>query len=236
MPDRANYIENIIESIKETKNIDIDLIITNNTNSRPNSVAEKYIKYAMPNKMKFESLSIIVEEKYDKNYYNYLIIIDDDVLLKKNFFDDYFFIVNNLKIVLSQPALTFESLGSHECTRRIERAIVHSTAFIEIGPVTCFENKILPYIDFNEGSPMGWGLDYIWSKVCIDRNWTMGVVDYTPITHNLRKVGSGYKKIIEQKKMETFLSKKDSVPSFVCELIGQIIWESQIDMNIKSDK
>jgi hypothetical protein len=69
---------------------------------------------------------------------------------------------------------------------------VRETAFVEIGPVfalrsTTFET-LLPFPPLR----MGWGLDAHWSAVARERGWRLGVIDATPVGHDLRPIAGSY--------------------------------------------
>jgi len=224
MADRPNLIKEIVQSVEEAKTTRIDFIVTNNTAASPCERVKPYLKYNMVGETKYRSVDKIVKEQL-KPYHKYLMVIDDDVRLPENFFDEYFAIVKELGLLLSQPAYSKDSFGGFPCNRQIEGAIAHLTYFIEMGPVTCFEKRILSAISFTQGSPMGWGLDYVWSYLCANKKYRMGVVDRTPIQHGLRKPGSGYNMMRELLIMWKYLLKCPHISIFAKRRVGQIFYE-----------
>lgn len=226
MADRPNLVNLLVESVEETKLTKIDFVISNNTSAPPCNAARPYVKYSMPRTPKYHAISKIIKEQF-KPIHDYVIIIDDDVRFPPNFFDKYFKIVKGLGLILSQPALTRDSYGQEpsSCCLHVKGAIAHLVSFIEIGPVTCFEKRILPLLPFEGDSPMGWGLDFVWARICRDRRWPMGIVDLVPVQHNLREVAKNYDKKRETALMRAYLSRTPHVPSWAKEVIGQIIFE-----------
>jgi hypothetical protein len=225
MADRLNLAEDLLNSIKEARIVQIDLVVTNNTTASPAAPVEPYVKYTMPRTPKFVAVSRIIKEQF-KTYHNYVILIDDDVKLPPGFFDKYFQIVKGLGFVLSQPALTKDSNGTWPCCYQIDAAIAHLVSFVEIGPVTCFERRIMPLLPLAEGSPMGWGLDYVWARICRDRRWPMGVVDLVPVQHTLRQVAKLYDKKEENLLKIKYLKKIPHAPLCVTNVIGQTFLKS----------
>jgi hypothetical protein len=223
MADRPSLVEDLIKSVEESKYAQIDLVITNNTNASPSAVVKPYIKYIMSKTPKFVAVARIMKEQV-RPYHDYVIIIDDDVKLPTAFFDRYFQVARGLGLILSQPALTLDSLGFHRFCYQIDEAIAHLVSFVEIGPVTCFERRIIPLLRL-DGSPMGWGLDFVWSRICQDKHWPMGVIDLVSVQHTLREVAKGYDKKNESLLMDEYLSKTRHFPFFVRDIVGQIIFK-----------
>jgi hypothetical protein len=175
----------------------------------------------MPKTTKFVAVARIMKEQV-KTHHDYVLIIDDDVKLPRSYFDRYFQVARGLGLILSQSALTLDSAGFHRFCYQIDGAIAHLVSFVEIGPVTCFERRIIPFLSL-EGSPMGWGLDFVWARICRDNRWPMGVIDLVPVQHTLREVAKGYDKKNESLLMNEYLSKTRHMPFFVRDIVGQII-------------
>jgi hypothetical protein len=223
MADRPSLVDDLIKSVEESKYTQIDLVITNNTNNSPSTAVKNYIKYTMPKTPKFVAVARIMKEQF-RPYHDYVIVIDDDVKLPTAFFDRYFQVARGLSLVLSQPALTKDSFGTWPCSYQIDEAIAHLVSFVEIGPVTCFEKRIIPILRL-DGSPMGFGLDFVWARICRDKRWPMGVIDLVSVQHTLREVAKGYDDKGEDLLMNEYLSKTRHVPLFVTNIIGQTIFK-----------
>jgi hypothetical protein len=223
MADRPSLIEELLKSVEESKRTQIDLVISNNTNTPSSPIVKPYINYVMPKTAKFVAVTRIIKEQF-MPHHDYVIIIDDDVKLPHAFFDKYFQVAKGLGLVLSQPALTGDSFGTWPCCYQIDEAIAHLVSFVEIGPITCFEKRIIPILHL-DGSPMGWGLDFVWARICRDKRWPMGVIDLVSVQHTLREVVKGYDEKREHLLMNEYLSKKRHVPLFVTEIVGQTVFK-----------
>ncbi|MGD0204776.1 MAG: hypothetical protein ABSC20_12860 [Candidatus Bathyarchaeia archaeon] len=223
MADRPNLADKLVESVEEAKSVKIDLVITNNTSCQPSNATAPYVKYTLLGK-KFVSVERIIREQL-KPYHNYVIIVDDDVKLPIEFFDKYFKIVNGFGLIVSQPAASSDSNAPcGKASKQITQSIAHLTQFVEIGPVTCFEKRAVQLCPFVGGSPMGWGLDFVWPRICREKRWPMGVVDFVPVQHKIREVAENYESQKEYLLMHEYLSKVAHVPFCSNDVIGQIIF------------
>jgi hypothetical protein len=222
MADRRNLVEELVESIKESKSAHIDFVVTNNSNGHASPLVEPFVKYNLAKASKFNAVSKIITEQI-RDYHDFILIIDDDVSLPQGFFDRFFKVVEGFKLMLSQPAMTKDSFFTWPCSIQIRNAIAHLVSFVEIGPVTCIHKKLLPLLPFESNSPMGWGLDYSWAYICRHKRWPMGVVDLAPVQHNIRGVAEHYRAQKELVLMNKYLSKNRHVPLCATEVIGQII-------------
>jgi hypothetical protein len=223
MADRPSLVENLLKSVEESKFTQIDLVITNNTDIPSSATVKPYVQYVMPKTPKFVAVARIIKDNF-RSFHDYVIVIDDDVRLSAAFFDRYFRVAKGLGLVLSQPALTRDSFGFHRCCYQIDEAIAHLVSFVEIGPVTCFDRRIIPLLCL-DGSPMGWGLDFVWARICRDKRWPMGVIDLVSVQHTLREVAKGYDKNNEVLLMNEFLSKTRHLPLYVRDIVGQTIFK-----------
>lgn len=225
MADRPNLIEGLVKSVEETKSTKIDFVVTNNTTVPSCPIVKPYVKYVMPRTAKYHAVRRIIKDQF-KPYHDYVAIIDDDVILPPNFFDKFFKIVKALGLVLSQPALTRDSytgIGPLACNLQIDGAIAHLTQFVETGPVTCFGKRIVLCVPYVGDSPMGWGLDFVWARICRDKRYPMGVVDSLPVQHNLREVARWYDRKSGLVLMKAYLSRNAHVPLCAAQVTGQII-------------
>lgn len=234
MADRPNLIEALVSSVEEAQCTEIDFVVSNNSTGTPCESVKPYVRYTMPKTPKYVAVARILKDQFKPDYYDYLMIIDDDVKLPISFFDEYLCIARGLGLALSQPALTEDSYSSYRCTRRIQNAIAHLTLFVESGPVTCVDGRLVPSISFEAGSPMGWGVDHVWARVCADRRWLMGVIDRTPVQHKLRRTAKSYRAKIERQSMLRQFSRNRHMPFYATHVIGQIV--SEKDCSLRSIK
>ncbi len=222
MADQPNLADKLVESVEEAKSVKIDLVITNNTSCQPSNATAPYVKYTQLWK-KFVSVEKIIREQL-KPHHDYAIIVDDDVKLPTEFFDKYFKIVNGFGLIVSQPAISSDSNAPcGKVSRQIPQSIAHLTQFVEIGPVTCFEKRAVPLCPFGGVSPMGWGLDFVWPRICMQKRWPMGVVDFVPVQHKIRELAENYESQKEYLLMHEYFSKVAHVPFCSKDVIGQII-------------
>jgi hypothetical protein len=223
MADRPNLADELVESVEEAKSVKIDLVITNNTSHQSSNATGPYVKYTLLGK-KFVSVDRIIREQF-KPYHDYVIIVDDDVRLPIEFFDKYFKIVNGFGFIVSQPAVSSDS--NEPCgkvSKEITQSIAHLASYVEAGPVTCFERRAVPVCPFLGGSPMGWGLDFVWARICREKGWPMGVVDFVPVQHKIRETGDYYASQREYLLTWEYLSKVAHLPICSKDVIGQIIF------------
>jgi hypothetical protein len=63
---------------------------------------------------------------------------------------------------------------------------------VEIGPVVGLQaatfDVLLPFPELRAG----WGLDAHWAGLAASHGWRLGVIDATPIRHQLRRIASYY--------------------------------------------
>jgi hypothetical protein len=92
---------------------------------------------------------------------------------------------------ISQPAHRFRSYTTWKITQRLWNSLVHTTRFVECGPLTAFHRDVFPHILPFPEIRFGWGIDVIWAEIARRENFDIGVVDATPIEH-LRPVAQAY--------------------------------------------
>jgi hypothetical protein len=159
---------------------------------------------------KFENLNALLRE-HPPDGYDWLLIIDDDVALPRGFLDIFLFLAERFELRLAQPAHRSRSHAAWAVTRRHAGRVARQTAFVEIGPVTAFHSTtfevLLPFPDLR----IGWGLDAHWSALAQERGWRIGVVDATPVRHNLRPVASSYQHQAAIEEARRFLSDRPYV-------------------------
>lgn len=140
---------------------------------------------------KFENLNLLLARN-PPDPYDWLLIIDDDVLLPAGFLDVFVFLVERFSLQLAQPAHRARSHAAWPLTRRRPGSVVRETGYVEIGPVVALHRDafgaLLPFPELRAG----WGLDAHWAAVARANGWRLGVVDATPIRHQLRRIAAFY--------------------------------------------
>ncbi len=140
---------------------------------------------------KFENLNAMLRA-HPADGYDWLLVIDDDVGLPREFLDVFLFLAERFRLRLAQPAHRSRSHAAWDVTRRCAGTVARETAFVEIGPVTAFHAStfeiLLPFPELR----IGWGLDAHWSALAREHGWRIGIIDATPIRHDLRPVATSY--------------------------------------------
>jgi hypothetical protein len=140
---------------------------------------------------KFENLNLLLA-KNSPQAYDWVLIVDDDVLLPRGFLDVFLFLVERFDLQLAQPAHRARSHAAWPLTRRRPGTVVRETGYVEIGPVVALQaatfDVLLPFPELRAG----WGLDAHWAALARSRGWRLGIVDATPIRHQLRRIASLY--------------------------------------------
>lgn len=191
--DRPNTIEHLVEAFRSSldwtvtqqwmalgpvsENVDVAAVTVG-------SVANRVPKYVLLNRMLAEvSLA----------RYAYILVSDDDIVVPATFIDNYLALVGRHDFALAQPARTHDSFIDHPFVEQLAGLRARRTNFVEIGPLFSMRRDatrvLLP---FDEDSPMGWGYDLVWPAVMSDAGLKLGIVDATPVAHNLRRSVAEY--------------------------------------------
>ncbi len=109
----------------------------------------------------------------------------------------------------AQPARTHDSYIDHAIVEQRDGLEARRTRFVEIGPLFSMRRDAVRHLfPFCEESPMGWGYDFVWPVVMERAGLRMGIIDATPIAHNLRKSVTYYDHDSAWREMEAFLAKR----------------------------
>jgi hypothetical protein len=140
---------------------------------------------------KFENLNLLLARN-EIAASDWLLFVDDDVLLPRGFLDAFLFIAERFELQLAQPAHRARSHAAWPLTRRRPGSVVRETGYVEIGPVVAMHasafDVLLPFPELRSG----WGLDAHWAALARAHGWKLGIVDATPIRHQLRRIASFY--------------------------------------------
>lgn len=140
---------------------------------------------------KFENLNELLARNRVEEY-DWLVVVDDDVALPRGFLDAFLFLTERFGLQLAQPAHRARSHAAWDVTRRRAGSVVRETSYVEIGPLVVFQRvtfgELLPFPELRAG----WGLDAHWAAIARQKDWRLGVVDATAITHGIRKVAAAY--------------------------------------------
>ncbi len=169
---------------------------------------KKYTELTINQKTpKFTLLNRILS-KIDLNDFDYLIVSDDDILVGKNFLQEFVSLQVKYDFALAQPARTEDSFIDHQFVKQDKSVIARRTNFVEIGPLFSIRRDVFHLLlPFDETSPMGWGLDFIWPVIAQKHSFKIGIIDKTPVAHSLRKPVENYSYSEAETAMELLLNK-----------------------------
>lgn len=138
-------------------------------------------------KAKFVLLNRLLDA-VDLERYAFVLVADDDIDLPAGFLDDYLALVVRHDLALAQPARTHGSYVDHWLVEQLDGVSARRTRFVEIGPLFSMRRDAARLLTpFSEASPMGWGYDLVWPVVLEEAGLALGIVDATPVAHDLRK-------------------------------------------------
>jgi hypothetical protein len=141
--------------------------------------------------------------------YRFVVVCDDDIVLPPGFLDAYLSLVTRFDFAISQPARTHDSFIDHAFVEQLDGVDARRTRFVEIGPVFCLRADAFPVVmPFDEASPMGWGYDLAWPCLAAAAGLYMGVVDATPVAHNIRRPLTHYARPDVEAQMQAYLASR----------------------------
>jgi len=174
----------------------------------PPGLAERTTLRARTPTPKFVLLNQILDPA-ELGPYEFVVVCDDDVALPEGFLDRYLELVRRHDLALAQPARTHGSFIDHFLVEQLDGLDARQTRFVEIGPVFSIRRDLVPLLlPFDEASPMGWGYDFVWPVVVEKAGKRMGIVDATPVAHDLRKAVAFYEHADADAAMKAFLSSR----------------------------
>jgi hypothetical protein len=143
----------------------------------------------------------------DLDRYTHLLVCDDDVTLPDCFVDRYLEEVERHDLALAQPARSHESWIDHPIVEQLDGLRARRTRFVEIGPVFSIARQAFhTLLPFDEASPMGWGYDFVWPVIVERAGLRMGIVDATPVAHDLRPPVAFYSEDAATAAMDRYLA------------------------------
>jgi hypothetical protein len=149
----------------------------------------------------------------DLERFAYVLVTDDDITLPAGFIDDYLEVVERHDFALAQPARTHDSYIDHWIVEQQDGVLARRTRFVEIGPLFSMRRDAARLLTpFSEESPMGWGYDQVWPVALEEAGLGMGIVDRTPVAHDLRKPVAFYDDRDASYAMKSFLAHRRYLP------------------------
>jgi hypothetical protein len=129
--------------------------------------------------------------------YDYVWLPDDDLAADQAVISDLFATMDELRLALAQPALSWTSFFSHLVTIRHPSFRVRMTNFVEI-MAPCFDRRFLETcIPTFAETLSGWGLDWLWPRLLPLGAQRCGVIDNIAVTHTRPVGGPSYAKLRE---------------------------------------
>ncbi len=157
---------------------------------------------------KFKLLNRLLRPE-DLEPYEFVFVCDDDISLPEAFVDRYLDLVVRHDLALAQPARTHESYIDHHLVEQLDGVDARRTRFVEIGPVFSIRRDVYRHLlPFDGASPMGWGYDFVWPVTIERAGLRMGIVDATPVAHEIRKPGAHYGLAAHDRAMKAFLGSR----------------------------
>lgn len=138
--------------------------------------------------------------------YDLLFITDDDITLPHHFVDAFVHVQTKCGFSLCQPARTRSSWIDHPFVAQQEGLLARRTRFVEIGPLFSLRADLYDcMLPFDDSTPMGWGLDFVWPVKIEQLGKAMGIIDAVPVCHAMRKPVAHYDRYQAMAQMHDFL-------------------------------
>jgi hypothetical protein len=153
---------------------------------------------------KFENLNSLLEQAPAKDA-DWIVVVDDDVQVPHGFLDRLLFLAERFRFQLVQPALRHTSHAAWRVCRRERWGVAREVQLVEIGPLLAVHRSIAHHLLPFPALRMGWGLDLHWGGLAKERGWRLGIIDATPIRHELRAVAATYDRQAALDEMRRFL-------------------------------
>ena len=123
--------------------------------------------------------------------YAYLLVCEAAIALPPDFVDRYLELVDRHDLALAQPVRSNGSHIDHAIVEQLDCLDAQRTRFVECGPIFSISRPAHPILKpFDEASPMGCGYDLVWPVILEAAGLRLGIVDATPVTHDLPKPAS----------------------------------------------
>lgn len=134
---------------------------------------------------------LIDNPEYLKRY-DYIWCPDDDLEMSKPDMNRFFEICSEYKLELAQPSLTPNSPMTHPLLINNTASHIRYTNFVEV-MAPCFSadclRRVLPTFS---GTQSGWGIDWLWPRMVLNRETGIAVVDDVVIRHTRPLGGPNY--------------------------------------------
>jgi hypothetical protein len=212
LTDRENRVQHLAEELARSRRWSVEQRwVALGRSEPPPELAGVTVSVVRELRPKFELLNEVLEGG-PLDAYEYVIVCDDDVHLCDAFVDRYLALVERHDLALAQPARAHGSYVDHPIVEQMDGLDARLTRFVEIGPVfSVRRDAVRLLVPFDLASPMGWGYDFVWPVAIEAAGLRMGIVDATPVAHDLRKPAAHYDVLAEQRAMRAFLDARSHV-------------------------
>jgi hypothetical protein len=153
---------------------------------------------------KFENLNWLLDQA-PAGGADWFVVVDDDVQVPRGFLDRFLFLAERFRFQLVQPALRRTSHAAWRVCRRERWSVAREVQLVEIGPLLAVHRSIADHLLPFPPLRMGWGLDLHWGGLAKQHGWRLGIIDATPIRHELRAVAATYDRQAALDEMGRFL-------------------------------
>jgi hypothetical protein len=153
---------------------------------------------------KFENLNSLLAKAPVKDA-DWIVVVDDDVQVPHGFLDRLLYLAERFRFQLVQPALRHTSHAAWRVCRRERWSVAREVQLVEIGPLLAVHRSITDRLLPFPALRMGWGLDLHWGGLAKQHGWRLGIIDATPIRHELRAVAATYDRQAALDEMRRFL-------------------------------
>ncbi len=189
----SNHSKHLVTRFAASTQYDVEQLWVAIGNKPADPAVERVTAQRFEQKMpKFAILNRLLGQ-LDLDRYDFLVFTDDDITVPHGFLDAYLSWVEKYQFSIAQPARARHSYKSHRFVLQRKYLRARQTRFVEIGPVFSFDRRaVRELLPFDEGSPMGWGYDYVWPIIAERVGMKMGIIDATPVDHSHRAQTATY--------------------------------------------
>jgi hypothetical protein len=160
----------------------------------------------------------------DLERYEYVLLVDDDVVVPRGFLDAFLGAQSALGFVIAQPARAATSTIDHPIVARHPGVAARQTWFVEQGPVVSFHRSIVADVaPFDLRSPMGWGVECVWSELVEARGMQMGIIDAVAVDHGIRPVLANYSAVDALQEQDALLAHVAHRPIDDCMRVVRVV-------------
>lgn len=138
---------------------------------------------------KWDGIYKLFAESHLLSRYEYIWLPDDDIAASTEDVNALFELMRRYKLEVAQPALTRDSYFTHFVCMQCPGFTLRYSNFVEI-MVPCVTSRLLEAVlDDLRASESGFGMDFIWTRLCGDPRYKAAILDAVTVRHT-RPVGT----------------------------------------------